>query len=49
MTSLKTRGFYYKVYSLLPLIFLLISENALQGNKIKIKIKIDGLKILVTL
>jgi len=25
MTSLKTRGFYYKVYSLLPLIFLLIS------------------------
>jgi len=25
MTSLKTRGFYYKVYSLLPLIVLLIS------------------------
>ena len=25
MTSLKTRGFYYKVYSFLPLIFLLIS------------------------
>ena len=25
MTSLKTRGFYYKLYSLLPLIFLLIS------------------------
>ncbi len=25
MTSLKTRGFYYKVYSLLPIIFLFIS------------------------
>ncbi len=25
MTSLKTRGFYYKVYSYLPVIFLLIS------------------------
>ena len=25
MTSLKTRGFYYKVYSYLPIIFLLIS------------------------
>ena len=25
MTNLKTRGFYYKVYSLLPLIFLYIS------------------------
>ena len=25
MTSLKTRGFYYKVYSLLPIIFLFVS------------------------
>ncbi len=25
MTSLKTRGFYYKVYSLLPIIFLYVS------------------------
>ena len=25
MTSLKTRGFYFKVYSLLPIIFLYIS------------------------
>ncbi len=25
MTSLKTRGFYYKVYSLLPIIILFIS------------------------
>ena len=25
MTSLKTRGFYYKIYSLLPIIFLFVS------------------------
>ena len=25
MTSLKTRGFYFKIYSLLPIIFLYIS------------------------
>ena len=25
MTSLKTRGFYFKVYSFLPIIFLFIS------------------------
>ena len=38
MTSLKTRGFYYKFYSLLPIIFLFVSVlNEFDFNYLNLK------------
>ena len=38
MTSLKTRGFYYKIYSLLPIIFLFVSVmNEFDFNYLNLK------------
>ena len=38
MTSLKTRGFYFKVYSLLPIIFLFVSVlNEFDFNYLNLK------------